>query len=86
MKKRVRLPEEKSLPPNTHRGNTMKTFGVVARFKAPKGYRGVWINIYSYGGKKSGGTQAGGAYRRRRDADDIAKSWRHDCVYVHVKM
>jgi hypothetical protein len=63
----------------------MKTFGVVARFKAPEGYRGVWVNIYIYGGKKNGRTQAGGAYVRRADADAVAKSYRHDCVFVHVR-
>lgn len=63
----------------------MKEFGVVARPKAPEGYTGIWINIYNYGLGKYSRSQAGGAYKRKIDADVIAKPYRHDCVYVWVK-
>lgn len=61
----------------------MKTFGVVARIKAPEGYVGVWINIYEYGKQR---LNSGGAYKTRKDADIIAKSYRYDCVYTHVRL
>lgn len=60
----------------------MKTFGVVARVKAPEGYVGVWVNIYDYDRKAF---QSGGNYLTRKEADDIAKSYRYDCVYIHIK-
>lgn len=60
----------------------METFGVVARPKPPVGYTGVWINIYNYRQKRF---QAGGSYKTRRKADNVAKPYRHDCVYVFVK-
>ena len=63
----------------------VKTFGVVARFKAPAGYYGVWVNVYRSKHWKVMRTQTGGAYARRREADDISKGHRHDCVYVHVR-
>lgn len=60
----------------------MKSFGVVARLKAPKGYKGVWINIY----KRGKDFFAGGSYKTRGKADDIAKSYRYDCVFTHIPM
>jgi hypothetical protein len=58
-----------------------KSFGVVARVKVPKGCVGIWVNIYLVGKRLS----SGGAYKRRVDADRVAKSYRHDCVYTHVR-
>lgn len=58
-----------------------KSFGVVARIKAPKGCVGVWVNIYKVGDRM----QSGGAYERRVRADNVAQSHRHDCVYIHVR-
>lgn len=58
-----------------------KTFGVVARVKSPEGCVGVWVNMYVRGNQ----ILSGGSYRRRIDADMIAKSYRHDCVYTHVR-
>lgn len=60
----------------------MKTFGVVARVKAPEGYVGVWVNMY----KRRNQILSGGSYERRVDADRIAKPYRHDCVFTHVKL
>lgn len=62
----------------------MPSFGIIARIKAPEGYKGVWINIYktNFGAH----VHTGGAYRTRKQADNIAKPYRHDCVYVHVKL
>lgn len=59
-----------------------KSFGVVARIKPPEGYIGIWINIYRRGRHY----MSGGSYQNRRHADMIAKRWRYDCVYVHVKV
>ena len=61
-----------------------KTFGVVARPKAPTGYVGFWVNVYvrNYRGKHQSKGFAGGSYRRRVDADRIAKTRRHSCVYI----
>lgn len=58
-------------------------FGVVARCKAPKGYIGLWINVYRHG---SSGRyfQIGGAYPNRYEADVVAKSHRYNCVYVCI--
>lgn len=58
----------------------MRSFPVVARLKAPDGYIGVWVNIY----KRGENFYAGGAYKRRIDADIIAKSYRYDCIFVFV--
>lgn len=60
----------------------MKTFGVVARPKAPKGYTGVWVNMYRRGKY----FQSGGVYKTRKHADVISKKHRHACVYVHVRI
>lgn len=62
----------------------MKTFGVVARVKAPEGYRGVWVNIYNP--KYTRAFQFGGSYLARNQADNICKEWRYDCIYVHVRI
>ena len=47
----------------------MKTFGVVARLKAPESYVGLWINIY----KRGDALIPGGGYKKRVWADRIAK-------------
>lgn len=54
-------------------------FRVVCRIKAPAGFVGLWINLYGDG---YGVIRPGGGYRRRIDADNVAKPWRHDCVWV----
>jgi len=61
-----------------------KSFGVVARPKAPAGCIGFWINVYERKpyAKHNTSVYAGGSYKRRTDADKIAKPYRHDCVYV----
>lgn len=59
----------------------MKTFGVIARLKPPAGYVGVWINIYKHGKYY----QSGGLYKTKRHADNIAKPYRHDCVFTFVR-
>lgn len=59
-----------------------KSFGVAARVKAPEGYKGLWVNIY----KRGNMLIPGGGYEKRKQADTIAKSYRYDCVYVHVKV
>lgn len=56
------------------------TFGVITRPKPPEGYVGLWVNIY-----KHSRFQTGGAYRSRRQADDIAKKYRYDCIFIFVK-
>lgn len=60
----------------------IKSFGVVARVKAPEGYKGLWVNIY----KRGETLIPGGGYERRKWADAIAKTYRYDCVYVHIKV
>lgn len=59
----------------------MKSFGVVTRAKAPEDCVGVWVNMYMRGNQ----ILSGGSYERRVDADRIAKPYRHDCVYAHVR-
>lgn len=59
----------------------MKTFGVIARPKPPEGYIGLWVNMYN----RNGVLIPGGGYEKRVWADRIAKSYRYDCVYVHVR-
>ena len=62
----------------------IKIFGVVARSKPPVGYIGFWINVYERKpyAKHQTSAFAGGSYKRRVDADRIAKPYRKDCVYV----
>ena len=60
----------------------VKTFGVIARPKAPQGYSGQWVNMYRRGKYFF----AGGAYKTRKHADVISKKHRHDCVYIHVRI
>jgi hypothetical protein len=62
----------------------MKSFGVVARPKAPVGYVGVCVNMYKL--KRLKRIHAGGAYANRKYADNVAKSYRIDCIYVHVRL
>ena len=58
----------------------MKKFGVVVRPKLSPGCIGTWINIY-WRDKRP---RAGGAYPTRREADVIAKPYRHSCIFVSV--
>jgi hypothetical protein len=54
------------------------TFNVVARPKCP----GLWVNLYR---TRDGELLVGGGYRTRRAADDVAKPYRLDCVFMPVE-
>lgn len=59
------------------------SFGVVARLKAPAGKVGRWVNVYKYEYDKPLRYQTGGAYPTRKQADAVANTRRHSCIYVH---